>query len=163
MKVKSESVADTEKLGSFLGKVLGADDVVCLIGGLGAGKTAFTRGLGYGWGSDSRITSPTFTLVNEYYRSTDGQIMFHLDCYRLGNDEDVETIGLEDILNIAGPTIIEWPDIANDWLPPDCVRVNIEPVTTTAEAGRWFVFSASGAHSAKLIENFSASWHKEIL
>ena len=162
MKIKSESVTDTEKLGHLLGKLLGPDDVICLIGGLGAGKTAFTRGLSKGWGSHSRVTSPTFTLINEYTRTLDTHIMYHLDCYRLGSEDDVETIGLEDILNTQGPTVIEWPDIASDWIPDDHIQVNIEPFTTTADVGRWFTFSASGPSSKLLIKSLGDTLNGEV-
>ncbi|MEM9774996.1 MAG: tRNA (adenosine(37)-N6)-threonylcarbamoyltransferase complex ATPase subunit type 1 TsaE [Chloroflexota bacterium] len=155
MKLKSDVVSDTEKVGEVLGKLLGIDDVVCLIGGLGAGKTAFTRGLSRGWGSGSRVTSPTFTLINEYTRSTDDQIMHHLDCYRLSSNDDVETIGLDDILNTDGPTIIEWPEVVVGWLPADYIAILIEPVTTAAENGRWVSFQSTGPHSSKLVEELA--------
>ena len=83
----SGSPKETEEIGLQLGKLLQPFDVICLIGGLGAGKTALTRGLGQGWGTELRVTSPTFTLINEYARPSDGRIMYHLDCYRLMSDE----------------------------------------------------------------------------
>ncbi|MEM7347275.1 MAG: tRNA (adenosine(37)-N6)-threonylcarbamoyltransferase complex ATPase subunit type 1 TsaE, partial [Chloroflexota bacterium] len=108
LKLTSDEVETTELVGEMLGKQLQTADVICLIGELGAGKTALTRGIGRGWGTTQRVTSPTFTLINEYARPTDQSILYHLDCYRLVSEDDVETIGLEDILAADGAVIIEW-------------------------------------------------------
>ena len=79
----SSSVEQTTRLGVRLGELLQIHDLVCLSGDLGAGKTALARGIGRGWGSGLRVTSPTFTLVNEYPRLADGRVLYHIDCYRL--------------------------------------------------------------------------------
>lgn len=152
--INTNSPKQTEELGEKLGKMLEPADVVCLIGELGAGKTAFTRGLGRGWGTTARVTSPTFTLINEYARPSDGRILYHLDCYRLTNDDDVETIGLEDILAADGAVVIEWPQVASSWLPDDRLSIEIEHVD---EDGRAFNFSGSGERSKWLVKQVSDS------
>ena len=83
----SNGVEQTVRLGVRLGGMLEPGDTLCLSGDLGAGKTAFARGIGRGWGTAVRVTSPTFTLVNQYPRY-DNLILDHIDCYRLESSED---------------------------------------------------------------------------
>ena len=145
----SERVETTESIGEQIGRQLQPADVVCLIGELGAGKTALTRGIGRGWGTTLRVTSPTFTLINEYARPTDGRVLYHLDCYRLMSDDDVETIGLDDILAADGAIVIEWPQVAADWLPADRLTIEIE---ATGENGRRFTLTAHGPRSEAILK-----------
>ena len=156
LNLNTNGPSKTELVGQKLGQLLQPADVVCLIGGLGAGKTAFTRGVGRGWGTTGRVTSPTFTLVNEYSRPQDGKILFHLDCYRLISEDDVETIGLDDILAADGVVVIEWPQIAADWLPNDRLVIEIEVID---ESTRSFQIKSSGPRSdnlmAQLKDHFS--------
>ena len=149
LNLTSQAVETTEIIGEKIGHLLEQGDIVCLIGGLGAGKTALTRGIGRGWGTTQRVTSPTFTLINEYSRKQDSQILYHLDCYRLMSDDDVETIGLDDILAAEGAVVIEWPQVAADWLPADHLSINIE---TLDENSRQLTFAAHGARSEKTIQ-----------
>ena len=150
----SSSVDQTVRLGVRLGELLTMNDVVCLSGELGAGKTALARGIGRGWGATARVTSPTFTLVHEYARSKDGRILYHLDCYRLQSDEDVETIGLEDILDGQGPIMIEWPEQVATWLPTDHLWLTLTYISQTRRALR---LEAQGERSAKLLQAFKKS------
>ena len=95
----SHSVSETEALGEALAKHLSAGDVIAYLGDLGAGKTAFTRGLARGLGCTGRVTSPTFTIVNEY----EGAIpLFHFDMYRLSDADELFDIGWDDYLNRGG-------------------------------------------------------------
>ena len=99
MELLSHSPEDTEDIGARLAEQLEPGAVVAFTGDLGAGKTAFTRGLARGLGIPDRITSPTFTIVNEY----DGPIpLFHFDMYRLNSSEDLFDIGWEDYLSQIG-------------------------------------------------------------
>ena len=94
MEYISNCVDDTEALGEALARVLAPGSVVAFSGDLGAGKTAFTRGLARGLGIEERVTSPTFTIVNEY---EGGRLpLFHFDMYRLGSEEELVDIGWED-------------------------------------------------------------------
>ena len=124
MEVLSHNVTETEALGRQLAAHLHSGDVVAFFGDLGAGKTAFTRGLAAGLGCRGRVTSPTFTIVNEY----DGPIpLFHFDMYRLGSEEELFDIGWEDYLARPGICAVEWSEQVADALPPEAVRVTIHP------------------------------------
>jgi len=152
LKLSSAGVMVTELLGKLLGRQLKPADVICLSGGLGAGKTALTRGIGRGWGTPQRVTSPTFTLVNEYSRPQDDSILYHLDCYRLMSADDVETIGLDDILAADGSVIIEWPQVAAEWIPADHLSIEIQ---TVDENKRVFLLTAHGIRSKAIIDRLS--------
>ncbi len=122
MERKTASAEETEALGQALGKTLKPGDVVAYTGDLGAGKTAFTRGVARGLGISDRVTSPTFTIVSEY----EGNIpLFHFDMYRLGSSEELFDIGWEDYLARGGVCCVEWSENIDDALPPDCIRVDI--------------------------------------
>lgn len=113
---------ETERLGEALALRLEAGSVVAYAGGLGAGKTAFTRGLARGLGWKGRVTSPTFTIVNEY----EGRLpLFHFDLYRLGNEDELFDIGWEDYLNRGGVCAVEWSERFPAALPPGTVAVTI--------------------------------------
>jgi tRNA threonylcarbamoyladenosine biosynthesis protein TsaE len=147
----STSVAQTERLGIRLGELLEPRDVVCLSGELGAGKTTLVRGVGRGWGTPLRVTSPTFVLVNEYPRPRDGCILYHIDCYRLERAADIATAGLEDILDDEAAAIIEWPEHIVELLPVDRLWVTLAYDTPTRRRLR---FSAAGPRSTDLLVDF---------
>ena len=110
---KTSSVEETRDLASLLIKVFQAGDVVVLSGDLGAGKTAFTQGLGLALGVDHPITSPTFTLANRY----EGELILnHLDVYRLENFQEVEELGLSELIDANSLTVIEWGDVISSVL-----------------------------------------------
>ena len=118
----SHSVSETEERGRQLAGGLRSGDVVALFGDLGAGKTAFTRGLAAGLGCTGRVTSPTFTIVNEY----EGPLpLFHFDMYRLSGEEDLFDIGWEDYLSRRGVCVVEWSERIAAALPADTIRVDI--------------------------------------
>ena len=121
MEKVSNSPAETEALGEQLAEQLTPGTVIAFTGDLGAGKTAFTRGLARGLGIDERVTSPTFTIVNEY----EGRLpLFHFDMYRLGSSEELFDIGWEDYLARGGVCAVEWSENIDDVLE-DCIRVDI--------------------------------------
>lgn len=123
MEYVSNCVDDTEALGEALARVLTPGSVVAFSGDLGAGKTAFTRGLARGLGIAERVTSPTFTIVNEY---EGGRLpLFHFDMYRLGSEEELFDIGWEDYLARGGVCAVEWSEIVRDALEPGCIRVDL--------------------------------------
>ena len=118
----SHNETETEKIGESLALRLRAGDVVAYLGDLGAGKTAFTRGLARGLGCQGRVTSPTFTIVNEY----EGKIpLFHFDMYRLGDEEELFDIGWEEYLTRGGVCAVEWSERIAGALPPGTVAVTI--------------------------------------
>ena len=118
----SHSPEETEAIGEQLGNRLKGGSVVAYRGGLGMGKTAFTRGLARGLGCMGRITSPTFTIVNEY----SGTIpLFHFDMYRLDSSDALFDIGWEDYLERHGVCAVEWSENVADALPDDAITVSI--------------------------------------
>ena len=121
MEIVSNSPAETELLGERLAARLEPGAVIAFTGDLGAGKTAFTRGLARGLGVTERVTSPTFTIVNEY----EGRIpLFHFDMYRLGGEDELFDIGWEDYLARGGVCAVEWSENIAGALE-DCLRVDI--------------------------------------
>ena len=112
MEYRTHSPEQTGQLGSRLAQKLQAGMVVAFTGDLGAGKTAFTRGLARGLGCDEIVTSPTYTIVNEYLS---GRIpLFHFDMYRLGSSDDLWDIGWEDYLERGGVCAVEWSENVDD-------------------------------------------------
>lgn len=124
MQYVTNSEVETEALGVRLADELKAGAVIAFTGDLGAGKTAFTRGLARGLGVGGRVTSPTFTIVNEYEGT--GLPLFHFDMYRLENAGDLFDIGWEDYLDRGGVCAVEWSERVEDALPPGTVVVTIE-------------------------------------
>ena len=108
MEFITHSPAETEKIGEALGNIIPAGTVIAYRGDLGAGKTAFTRGLARGLGYKEAVTSPTYTIVNEYLG---GRLpLFHFDMYRLASADDLWDIGWEDYLDRNGVCAVEWSE-----------------------------------------------------
>ena len=119
----SNGEEETEALGSRLGALVTPGTVIAYTGDLGAGKTAFTRGLARGLGVTGRVTSPTFTIVNEY---EGGRMpLFHFDMYRLGSSDELFDIGWEDYIARGGVCAVEWSENVDDALEEDTIRVDI--------------------------------------
>ncbi len=119
----SASEQETEALGEALVGRLSPGAVVAFTGDLGAGKTAFVRGMARGLGITQRVTSPTFTIVNEY---EGGRLpLFHFDLYRLGSSDELFDIGWEDFLRRGGICAVEWSENVTDALEPDTVFIDI--------------------------------------
>ncbi len=123
MEFLSHSESETELLGTRLGGALVPGAVIAYRGGLGMGKTAFTRGLAKGLGYMGRVTSPTFDIVNEY---EGGRLpLFHFDMYRLTSADDLFDIGWEDYLDRGGVCAVEWSEQVEEALPSDTIYVTI--------------------------------------
>ena len=119
----SNSPAETEAIGAALGAILQPGTVLAYRGDLGAGKTAFTRGLAKGLGCRDIVTSPTYTIVNEYLG---GRLpLFHFDMYRLRSSDDLWDIGWEDYLDRGGICAVEWSENVDDAME-DAVYITIE-------------------------------------
>jgi tRNA threonylcarbamoyladenosine biosynthesis protein TsaE len=149
LEITTQSVEDTEAIGAALGARLGQGGVICLEGDLGAGKTAFVRGVGRGWGALERVTSPTFTLVHEHRRTQDDQVLFHVDCYRLERLSDAWSLGLDEMLHGTDNVVLEWPERVIDLLPEERLWIAFDIVS---ESSRVLRVSASGAQYATLVE-----------
>ena len=135
----SHSEAETEALGRRLASALSPGTVVAYRGDLGMGKTAFTRGLAQGLGYQGRVTSPTFTIVNEYEGS--GLPLFHFDMYRLEGPEDLFGIGWEDYLDRGGVCAVEWSERVEEALPEEAVTVAI---ARHPEREEWRIITIEG-------------------
>ena len=123
MQFITKSPEETERLGERLGQTLRGGEVIAYLGDLGAGKTAFTRGLARGLGITMRVTSPTYTIVNEY---TGGRLpLFHFDMYRLGSSDELFDIGWEDYLLRGGVCAVEWSENVRDAME-EAITVSIE-------------------------------------
>ena len=134
----SHSEEETESIGEHLGASRSPGAVVAYQGGLGMGKTAFTRGLARGLGCKGRVTSPTFTIVNEY----EGRIpLFHFDMYRLPDSDALFDIGWEDYLDRGGVCAVEWSEQVTEALPPDTIRVCF---ARCPEADNWRTITIEG-------------------
>ena len=119
----SASVEETEALGQELVRKMAPGTVVAFTGDLGVGKTAFVRGMARGLGITQRVTSPTFTIVNEYEGGT--LPLFHFDMYRLLSSEELFDIGWEDFLSRKSICAVEWSENIQDALEPDTIYIDI--------------------------------------
>ena len=123
MEFITNSPEQTEQVGAALGKVLTAGTVLAYEGDLGAGKTAFTRGLARGLGATDMVTSPTYTIVNEYLS---GRLpLFHFDMYRLASADNLWDIGWDDYLDRGGVCAVEWSENVKEAMD-DAICVRIE-------------------------------------
>ncbi len=123
MTILTKSEAETEAAGERFARTLPDGAVVALYGDLGAGKTAFVRGMARGMGIDARVSSPTFTIVNEYLGARE---LYHFDMYRLGSSEELFDIGWEDYLRRGGVCAVEWSENVSDAFEGDEIVVRIE-------------------------------------
>ena len=124
MQITTHSADETQALGQKLASRLAPGDVIAYFGDLGAGKTAFTRGLAQGLGITDPVTSPTYTIVNEYLS---GRIpLFHFDMYRLSSSDELFDIGWEDYLSRGGVCAVEWSEKVEDAFFGDEIVLRIE-------------------------------------
>jgi len=123
MVIVTKNELETIREGEKLGGTLSPGAVVALCGELGAGKTAFTRGLAVGLGISMNVSSPTFTIVNEY----SGKIpLFHFDMYRLNDEDELFDIGWDDYLERGGVCVVEWSDKVPGAFPPGTVFIKFD-------------------------------------
>jgi tRNA threonylcarbamoyladenosine biosynthesis protein TsaE len=120
----TSSPEDTEALGGRLACCLKSGSVIALSGGLGAGKTCLVKGIARALGLDENITSPTYTIINEY--RLDLCPLYHIDAYRLNGDEDFASTGAGECFSSGGITIIEWSDRIPGSIPVDAISIEIE-------------------------------------
>ena len=144
MQFITHSPEETEEVGAALGAILSAGTILAYTGDLGAGKTAFTRGLAKGLGCTDMVTSPTYTIVNEY---VSGRLpLFHFDMYRLHSSDDLFDIGWEDYLDRNGICAVEWSEnvadamenaivVTIEKLGEDTRRITIEGGESLADTG----------------------------
>ncbi|NFS28047.1 tRNA (adenosine(37)-N6)-threonylcarbamoyltransferase complex ATPase subunit type 1 TsaE [Clostridium botulinum] len=118
------SIKETTTLGIEIGKLLNSGDIICLTGDLGTGKTHITKGIALGLDIKEDITSPTFTIVNEY---DDGRLKLnHFDVYRVNDPDEIYAIGFDDYIFSDSVSIIEWANYIEDIIPDEFLHINIE-------------------------------------
>ncbi len=123
MEFITHSPEETRALGARLADALKGGEVIAFTGDLGAGKTAFVSGMAQALGVDERVTSPTFTIVNEY---EGGRLpLFHFDMYRLGSADELFHIGWEDYLARGGVCAVEWSENVDEAIEDDAIRISI--------------------------------------
>jgi len=145
----SRSASQTRKLGACLASLLKPGDLILLQGPFGAGKTVFAQGIAAGLGIEEAVTSPSFTLVNEYRR---GRLpLFHLDLYRIGSPAEALELGLDEYLEGGGVAVAEWPDRVEAAFPHEHLLIRF----AVADARhRELVFEARGERYRKLLHEF---------
>lgn len=124
----SRSEAETEAIGEAFAREIADGTVIAMYGDLGAGKTAFVRGMAKGMGLDCRVSSPTFTIVNEYLGERE---LIHFDMYRLGSSDELFDIGWEDYLARGAVCAVEWSENVDDAFFGDEIKLTIEKLSDT--------------------------------
>lgn len=143
----AENEADTDRLAAALAEVLPAGTTVALCGTLGAGKTRLVQALAEAYGlSRGEVVSPTFVLCREYRGS---KTLYHLDAYRLRDEDEFMALGVEEYFDSDGITLIEWADRVTDCLPSDRLEIRIE---VTGDTQRRFDIFAVGEQLAAMVE-----------
>ena len=149
IKIKTSSPEETIAAAEKLGGLLKAGDMIAYKGGLGAGKTTFTRGLAIGMGLGDNVTSPTFALVNEY-RGED-MTLYHFDMYRINSEEDLESTGFYDYDFENNVAAVEWSENIADFLSKSTIYITIERLS---ELEREIIIEDGG--------RFAAAWDRHI-
>lgn len=149
IRIKSHGTGETYAIGQILGCALQGGDVVALIGELGTGKTHLTQGIAKGLGVPEGylVTSPTFTLINEYPGRC---VLYHLDVYRLSGSADLEDMGYEEYFFGPGVTVIEWAEKVRDILPDGAVIIEIDYID---ENTRNLALSGQGGPAERIIKS----------
>ncbi|MBP3931124.1 MAG: tRNA (adenosine(37)-N6)-threonylcarbamoyltransferase complex ATPase subunit type 1 TsaE [Peptostreptococcaceae bacterium] len=148
VKIYLENEEKTREIGSKLGELLTPKSVICLIGDLGAGKTTMTQSLARALGVDDYITSPTFTIVNEY----EGKMpLYHFDVYRIGSSEEMYDIGFDEYINGDGVCIIEWANLIEDILPDEYLYIEMN----YKETGREMILTPKGEKYEEIVKELS--------
>lgn len=147
---------DTEKFGQIFARTLKKQDVISLIGDLGAGKTTLTKSIAKSFEIEENVTSPTFSLVNTYY----GNIQLnHIDLYRLEDEMEIESLDIDELLYPEGITIIEWASQAQSYMPRNLIEIYIEK---TGDVSRKIRIDGNNKREKEIIEelneNFS-NWY----
>ena len=148
VKIYLDGEENTKEIGYRLGKLLTPGSVICLIGDLGAGKTTMTQSLAKAIGVDDYITSPTFTIVNEY----EGNMpLYHFDVYRIGSSEEMYDIGYDEYINSGGVCIIEWANLIEDILPDEYLDIELN----YKDMGREMILKPVGEKYKKIVEELT--------
>lgn len=144
-KIYLEDENKTKEIGYKLGKLLTENSVICLVGDLGAGKTTLTQSIAKSLEVDDYITSPTFTIVNEY----EGKYpLYHFDVYRIGSSDEMYDIGYDEYIENGGVCIIEWANLIEDILPDEYLYINLKYLDNSRE----MILNPIGDKYEKIVE-----------
>jgi tRNA threonylcarbamoyladenosine biosynthesis protein TsaE len=147
LKYLTQSTEETSKIGEQLGKLVGIGNIICLSGDLGAGKTAFTKGIAKGLGVADYVTSPTYTIINEY----EGKIpLYHFDVYRLNDVEEMYELGYEEYFFGDGVVVLEWADIVKEIIPKERLWITI--LNSKGDDSREIIMEATGEAYDKILK-----------
>lgn len=150
LKLISNSVDETFNIGYRLGRLLTKGNIICLSGDLGAGKTAFTKGIGKGLGVEEYVTSPTYTIINEY----SGRIpLFHFDVYRLESVDEMYELGYEEYFFGEGAVVLEWADNVKEIIPPERLWITI--LKTKDDNSREIILEPTGDKYHDLVKELA--------
>ena len=123
LSITTKNSEETISLGRRLGSILKGGEILALEGDLGAGKTTFTKGLAEGLGIPATVFSPTFTLIHEYFGPIN---LYHIDLYRISEDEAIGDLGIEEYFDSGGVCVIEWSERLGSWTPEERLEIKIE-------------------------------------
>lgn len=156
--ITSHTPQETERIGSLLGEMLTRGDIIALAGELGTGKTTFVRGMAQGMGIEGKeVASPSFTLVNEY----EGPLpLFHLDLYRLEDEQELLGIDYDEYIRGDGVTVIEWADRIPQAVPRESLWIRLRYLGAEL---REIMFQAQGDRYEKIIEELQRKVYNEQL
>lgn len=148
IKIYLDGEEQTKEIGYKLGTLLTPGSVICLVGDLGAGKTTMTQSLAQALEVDDYITSPTFTIVNEY----EGKMpLYHFDVYRIGSSDEMYDIGYDEYINGEGVCIIEWANLIEDILPDEYLYIELR----YKEMGREMILNPVGEKYERIVEELT--------
>ncbi len=151
----SRSPDQTQRLGVRLGALLQGQDVICLEGPLGSGKTCLAQGVGRGWGAGRVLTSPTFVLIREYTRPRDTVILYHVDLYRVSGVEEAFNLGLDELLgNTHAVCVVEWAERARSLVPTEHLWIRLDFCNHASPTRRALHFTARGKRHVRLLQEF---------
>jgi tRNA threonylcarbamoyladenosine biosynthesis protein TsaE len=148
----SHSADQTRRLGARLGALLQGGDMLCLEGALGSGKTCLAQGVGRGWGVMQTLISPSYVLIREYDRPSDGLMLFHIDLYRMSGEDEAADLGLDEILAASDAvSVVEWADRARALMPANHLWITLAHIDETRRGMR---FEAQGRRHIDLLRDF---------
>ncbi len=152
LKLLSNSADETFKIGQKLGTLLQRGSLICLSGDLGAGKTAFTKGIGKGLEIEEHVTSPTYTIINEY----EGRIpLYHFDVYRLESVEEMYELGYEEYFYGDGSIVVEWADNVKEIIPNERLWITI--LKTKDDDSREIILEPTGEIYSNIVKELENS------
>lgn len=150
LKINVENIKETEKIGYTLGKLLTGGEIICMTGDLGAGKTTMTQSIAEGLDVKDYVTSPTFTIINEY----EGRLpLYHFDVYRINDVDEMYDLGYEEYFYSNGVSIIEWADMIEEILPKERLNINIHKKDDIE--GREIIIDGNGEKYQNIIKALS--------